>query len=178
MTPQNLGIDDKQLGHLIDGEYLVRAELSATDSTNKKQTLNYQITGLHPRACTTALRRLQLYENYENLLGFVKKSQYVESEQEISLELGHTLLPFDMLLVFNIPRIKQVGIYPFGFDRGFLRGLTGEIHVQEYRGRCLFHSTANWTGPHTGISETVFSLFASTLSRIAMGSLFRASMTP
>lgn len=141
----------------------------------KNQSLDYLIVGLHPNSCNTALPRLSLYEKYQDYLGFIKSSRYFEERKLIDLHLGHTLLPFEMGLRFKLPRLKDEGVTHIHFTEGFLKDLRAEIHVSSHKGRCLFISKARWSGPHTGIAPKIFSFFSTTLSRMAMEGLFRAS---
>jgi hypothetical protein len=102
-------------------------------------------------------------------------SEYNDQKKQIELLLDHALLPFPMGLKFIIPRIKKPGRYPFKFERGFLKGLTGFIWVENKKGRCLFAAQSTWRGPHTKIPNLVFDLFSTTLARAAMVKLFRIS---
>lgn len=143
----------------------------------KKQKLNFLVTGLHTKSCTFALRKLSQYENFKHYLSFVKKSTYDDTTQKIRLLLDSYLMPFPMILFFKLPRIKKPGRYPFSFNLGFLKGLTGEIHVSTYENKCLFHTQAKWVGPATKIPDILFEFFTSSLSKLAMGHLFRISKT-
>ncbi len=172
-------LSENQKKSVLKGVFYVQSKVDSTgENDNATQKLNYKIAGLHPKSCSIALRRLTLYENYHQILGFVEQSQYDEKEERISLVLGHTLLPFRMGLQFKIPRMKGPGRFPLTFDRGFLMGLVGQIEISEHLGRCAFYAEAAWEGPTTGIPDSVFSLFSTTLSRMAMESLFRASLNP
>lgn len=177
-TPKALGLDHRALLALENGEFLIKSEVESTSSEQKTQALNYKISGLHPRPCDIALRRLTLYEQYHEYLNFVTESRYDPNAQRIWLLLGHSLLPFNMSLEFQIPRMTGPGVYPIEFDKGFLMGLKGAIEISEHKNRCFFHAYATWNGPHSGINDSLFELFSSTLSRMAMSSLFRISMTP
>ena len=148
-----------------------------TSENEKKQSLDYFIAGLHPKNCRIALSKLSQYERFSEFLDFVEKSQYQEKQKRITLHLGHTLMPFDMMLDFQIPRIKKPGVYPFRFDKGFLNNLTGEISVSEHGGRCLFSTQARWKGPKTRIPDRVFGFFSQALGKNAMETLFRISLT-
>lgn len=172
---EDLPINDKVKKHIQKGEFHISSKIENTGENDKRQKLTYSIIGLHPSSCETALPRLSLYEKYEDYLGFILKSDYTEETQLIELLLGHAILPFKMGLRFQLPRLKGPGSYPFRFTQGFLSGLKGEIHVAKSDERCLFYSTADWQGPHTGISPGVFSFFSTTLSRMAMDGLFRAT---
>lgn len=150
---------------------------SKVESDEATQSLQYFIGGLHKKNCRVALSKLSQYERFSEFIDFVEKSSYDEKSQRITLYLGHLLLPFDMILDFEIPRIKKPGIYPFHFDKGFLKGLTGEISVSTHRNRCLFVSEARWKGPKSRIPDQVFSFFSQALGKNAMETLFRISLT-
>lgn len=183
-TFKDLQLSSRQKKALLNGDFIIDSTVKTLRARNEKkgdlgeQTLDYTIIGLHPRPCSIALRRLTLYENYHEYLSFVQESSYLLDEQRINLLLGHRLLPFDMGLNFILPKMEGPGVFPLLFDRGFLAGLSGAIEISEHDNRCLFYAHAAWQGPHSGIGDTLFSLFSTTLSRMAMSSLFRASMTP
>jgi len=147
------------------------------EKKEKKQELKFSVTGLHKKSCRFALRKLSQYEIYKNHIGFIKESRYLETKGRVDFLLSSLLLPFDMRLNFKIPRIKAPGTYPFLFDQGFLKNLKGLIHVTELKNQCLFHTTAKWSGPHSGISDTIFAFFSKALSELAMKNLFRISKT-
>ncbi len=159
---------------LFKEPYILSEVLSVSD---KEQKLNFTSAGLHKKKCSFALVKLSRYENFSQHINFIKKSSYDEASQKISLSLSHTLMPFDMGLNFKIARIKGPGNYPFRFERGFLKGLKGQIHVSEHQKRCLFYAVARWQGPDTGINDSVFSFFSQALGRMAFERLFRISET-
>ena len=148
---------------------------SRVKNLNKEQSLEFSIAGLHPKSCKYALKTLSLYEDYSHFLSFVKESHYNEQKSEIDFLLSHMLLPYDMRLIFTLARIKEAGTYPFTFDIGILRNLHGKINVINHKDRCLFYSTAQWQGPHTGFNSTVFEIFSQVLSKLSMEILFRIS---
>jgi hypothetical protein len=129
----------------------------------------------NPKSCSYALKTLSLYEDYSRFLSFVKESRYDEKKKEINFLLSNVLLPYDMRLVFNLPRITSPGAYPFTFNVGILKNLQGTINVIDQKGRCLFYSTADWRGPYTGFNPTLFELFSQVLSKLSMEILFRIS---
>lgn len=142
---------------------------------NTEQSLSFAIAGLHPRSCSYALKTLSLYEDYSRFLSFVKESKFDEQKKELNFLIAHTLMPYDMRLIFTLPRITAPGTYPFSFEIGLLKDLRGKIHVMEMGNRCLFYSTADWRGPTTGFNPFVFELFAKTLADLSMEILFRIS---
>jgi hypothetical protein len=168
--PYKKNIKEKILHGEIFSESRVRNQ-----KMNTEQNLQFSIAGLHPKSCAYALKTLSLYEDYSHFLSFVKKSSYNEQKKEIDFHLSHLLLPYDMRLVFTLPRINQPGSYPFIFDVGILKNLHGTINVINQNDHCLFYSTADWSGPHTGFSSTVFELFSQVLSKLSMQCLFRIS---
>jgi|GEM_PF-907216 len=143
------------------------------------QTLKFDISGLHKKSCARALGILSRYESFKNHIDFIKESRYDEQKKEVYFYLSHTLMPFDMSLSFKIPRITGPGAYPFSFEQGFLKNLSGTIYVAEAPGRsssnCLFFTTASWQGPYSKIPSPIFEMFSATLSRISMEKLFKIS---
>ena len=105
--------------------------------TEKEQQMMLFVSGIHPRNCTRAMRKLSLYENYSSYMDFIKSSQYNDVTQKISFTIDHALIPFPMVVGFKIPRITKEGRYPFTFDDGFLKDLKGTVIVKEV-GKCVF----------------------------------------
>ena len=143
----------------------------------KKQKLTFYIAGLHKKSCRFALKKLSHYESYNEHIGYIKRSKYDEKTQRVDFLLSSSLLPYNMTLNFKIPRIKSIGSYPFIFDKGFLRNLKGTIRAINYKKRCLFYTTANWEGDHSGIPNSIFAFFSKAMSQLAMENLFRISTT-
>lgn len=154
---------------------------SNTLGGQKNQSLKFSIAGLHPKNCSYAMKKLSLYENYYQFLDFVKESRYNESTREINFLLSHVLMPYDMRLIFKLERIKAPGVYPFSFDMGILKDLTGNIHVINHtdkgQSRCLFYTDASWKGPHTKIPDFILEGFSQALAKYSMERLFRLSST-
>ncbi len=166
--------------NILEGEIFSESRVKNINQTAKaikKQSLDFSIAGLHPKSCPYALKTLSLYEEYSHFLGFVKESEYDTQKKEINFLLSHMLLPYDMRLIFILPRITTTGNYPFKFEIGMLKNLHGNIHVINHNGRCLFYTTAQWIGPDTGFNATVFELFTQVLSKLSMEVLFRISKT-
>jgi hypothetical protein len=171
--PYKKNIQEKILAGEIFSESKVQ-NLNKNPGQND-QKLNFSIAGLHPKSCTYALKTLSLYEEYSHFLSFVKESHYDVQKKEINFLIAHPLLPYDMRLIFTLPRITAPGTYPFSFEIGILKNLHGKINVIEKGNRCLFYSTAEWMGPHTGFNPVIFELFSQALSKLSMEILFRIS---
>ena len=163
---------------IFEGSVFSESNVKSYKTDQKSmQELNFTIAGLHPKSCSYALKKLSLYESYYKFLDFVKESKFDEKKGEINFLLVHPLLPYDMRLMFNLPRITKEGVYPFTFDQGILKDLKGKIYVINYKERCLFFTKADWVGPHTGFPNILFEVFSQTLSKMGMERLFRISST-
>lgn len=182
MTLESLPLKKNLKEKILEGAVFSESKVSSSSANNQKyQELQFQIAGLHSKSCAYALKKLSLYESYHLFLNFVKESHYNEEKKEINFLLSHALLPYDMRLIFNLPRIVAPGSYPFSFDIGILKDLRGTIYVTEQKklgsGRCFFYTEASWKGPHTGFPDIIFELFSQTLSKFSMERLFRLSST-
>lgn len=167
---ENLKLKDSVRRAILKGDVYADSEVSDFQKNEfKGQHLKFVIAGLHPKSCRFALRKLSLYEEYPNYLDFVKKSQYDEKSKRLRFFMESRLLPFNMILDFSIPRIKKPGSYPFVFDKGFLKNLKGTINIYENEGKCLFYTTAKWSGPHSGINNTLFAFFFKGLGQTQHG---------
>lgn len=167
-------LSQKILKYLEKNTTHTKAIIQDTDA-GLKQKLDYEIMGLHKKKCQVALSRLSQYERYSEFLDVIKKSTYNDKSKYIYLHLSHSLMPFDMSLHFKLDRVETPGIYQFSFGTGFLRGLKGTIDISEYKNRCLFHTKAKWSGPHTKINSTIFSFFTKAVGIIAMKRLLKIS---
>lgn len=174
LKPENLPLKKNIREKIFEGQIFSETHVKNLNK-NTEQSLSFAIAGLHPKSCAYALRTLSLYEDYSRFLSFVKESKYNEQTKELNFLISHALMPYDMRLVFTLPRITTPGTYPFSFDIGLLKNLRGKIHVMESKNRCLFYSTADWRGPTTGFNPLVFELFAKTLADLSMEILFRIS---
>lgn len=146
-----------------------------TDKTGSTQTFKFSLAARHPKSCRFALKKLKRYEDYRQFIEMVTTSLYQEEKEDLYLELDPPIISDKLVLNFKIPRIERPGSYPFRFDRGFLNGLLGNIEVFEYKHRCIFSITANWTGKKTRYSDQILSLFAGTASELALNKLIRIS---
>lgn len=156
---------------ILSEEPFVNSEVKSFEK--KMQSLNISMAGMHKKKCIPALRKISLYENYQDFLTFIEKSSYDEKKERIILLISSSILPMKMVLDFKLPRIKKPGVYHFKFDKGFLKGLLGEIHVSRHNERCLFFVKGDWIGPDTGFPNLLLELFSSTLTKLGMEKLFR-----
>lgn len=177
-------ISENIRSEILKGHVYVDTQVESAKKIENKveleiQTLNFSIYGLHPQNCQLSLRKLSRYEQYQNYLNFVKKSEYNELTQKPTFLLSSSLLPFSMILSFKLPRITKPGSYPFSFDQGFLQGLTGTIEVNEEmvnkKARCFFKTHASWGGTKTSIPNSLFEFFVNTLAKMSMEKLFHIS---
>ena len=166
-------ISEGQIEDLSKGEVISTGKVDSPTST--EQQMNLFVSGIHPRNCTRAMRKLSLYENYHNYMDFIKTSTYDEKTKKFSFVIEHALLPYDMVVAFKIPRITKEGYYPFTFEDGFMKGLKGTVIVQEVGKFCLMGLKADWRGPESKIPNIVFGSFIQTVGRLGLEHLIRVS---
>ncbi|MBT3983155.1 MAG: hypothetical protein HOE90_17510 [Bacteriovoracaceae bacterium] len=170
-------VNKAQMEALHEGEIIVRS--SMTTLNEKTQSLDYQLSAMHPKSCIKAFRKLGMYESYSEFIGFVKKSEFNPKKNQLYLLFDHQLLPFPISLAFKIPRIKNDGDYPFVFERGMLPGLSGVVYITSQNSssgsKCLIQMAAKWQGKHTGVGALIFELFSKTLSKMGAEKLIRMS---
>lgn len=171
---RNKNISQSSIKNVEEGDVLAFSEVN--DHENKtKQSMAFYIAGLHPKNCSHALKKLSHYENYKNLIEFVKLSTYNEEKKEVFFYIDSKLLPTAMTLSFKIPRITEPGVYDFKFDSGIFNGLNGKIIAYEYKNKCLLYTDAYWIGKHTSFPNLVVEVFAQTLSRLGMEKMIRVT---
>lgn len=163
-------------GHLED---LLRGEVVSTGKVDSPSASEQQmflfVSGVHPRNCTRAMRKLSLYENYHNYMDFIKNSSYNEETKKFTFTIDHGLMPFPMHVGFKIPRITKAGHYPFTFEDGFLKDLKGTVIVHEVGKFCLLGLKTDWRGPKSKIPDLVFSTFVQTVGKLGLEHLIRVS---
>jgi hypothetical protein len=163
-----------QLTELFNGEVI--SEAKVTSPAEKEQQLMLFVSGFHPRSCERAMRKLSLYENYDQYIDFIKSSKYDEKQQKFSFKIEHLLLPFPMFVSFKIPRIREEGQYQFLFEHGILKGLVGRIRLKNFSGHCLMGLKTDWRGPETSIPNFVFGTFLQTVGKMGLEHLIRVSL--
>ncbi len=173
-TAPFFSLSEGQTEDLLEGEVISQGKVDSP--TEEIQQMMLFVSGIHPRNCTRAMRKLSLYENYHNYMDFIKKSSYDEKTQKFSFVVDHTLLPFPMVVGFKIPRITGQGHYPFTFEDGFLKDLKGTVIVQEVGKFCLLGLKADWKGPDSKIPDLVFSTFVQTVGKLGLEHLIRVSI--
>lgn len=146
---------------------------SNVSNNEKSQTMKFKVAAMHKRSCAPVLDKLSRYEDYSQYMDFVTKSKYLEKKQKVYFLLESPILPFKMSLSFKIPRIKKPGKYPFEFQHGIFKGLTGTIEVHQVLDECLFFTHANWIGKKTSIPNVIIEMFSETLTRKSFEKLFR-----
>jgi hypothetical protein len=144
--------------------------------TDKEQQMMLFVSGIHPRNCTRAMRKLSHYENYSSYMDFIKSSKYNDQTQKFTFTVDHALLPFPMVVGFKIPRITKEGHYPFTFDDGFLKDLKGTVIVKEVGKFCLLGLKTDWRGPESKIPNIVFGTFVETVGKLGLERLIRVSL--
>ena len=163
-----------QTEDLLKGEVISVGNV--TSPSDKEQQMMLFVSGVHPRNCVRAMRKLSLYENYTNYIDFIKKSSYDDKKEIVTFVMDHALLPFPMVLTFKIPRITKEGHYPFTFDHGFLKDLKGTIAVKEVGKFCLLTMKTDWRGPETKIPNVAFEAFIQTVGKLGLEHLIRVSL--
>jgi hypothetical protein len=163
-----------QIEDLLKGEVISTGKVDSP--TDKEQQMMLFVSGVHPRNCTRAMRKLSLYENYHNYMDFIKTSKYDEKTQKFTFTIDHALLPFPMVVGFKIERIRKAGIYPFTFEDGFLKGLQGRVIVQDVGKFCLLGLKTDWRGPDSKIPDVVFGTFVQTVGKLGLEHLIRVSI--
>lgn len=149
---------------------------NASSPTEKEQQMTMFVSGVHPRNCTRAMRKLSIYENYSSYMDFIKTSSYDEKTQKFSFTVDHALLPFPMVVAFKIARITKEGHYTFIFEDGFLKNLKGTVIVKEIGKFCLLGLKSDWRGPESKIPDVVFGTFVQTVGKLGLEHLIRVSI--
>ncbi|MGE3610932.1 MAG: hypothetical protein AB7I27_15180 [Bacteriovoracaceae bacterium] len=173
-TKPYFSLSDGQLNDLLKGEVI--SEGKAFSPSEKEQQMTLFVSGVHPRNCTRAMRKLSIYENYHQYMDFIKSSTYDDGSQKFSFTIDHSLLPFPMIVKFKIPRIRNAGSYPFTFEEGFLKGLKGTVFVSDVGKFCLLGMKVDWKGPESKIPNVVFGTFVQTVGKLGLEHLIRVSI--
>ncbi len=170
-------LNKRQKEKILSGDVYISSNMDTLKSNPPQQALDYFAAGKHKKSCRKALIKMSSYENYSSYIDFIKESSYNDETQELNFLFEHTLLPFPIRLKFKIERILGEGKYQYFFDTGFLKGLKGNIKVDQIKEdkRCLFQIDAKWIGPDTGIGDTIFEIFTTTLGKVGIKKIYRIS---
>ncbi len=173
----NIPLKESVKKSVLNGEIFSESNVKSYQNkqNQREQNLNFNILGFHPKSCNFAMKKLSRYQDYKKFVDFIKESDYDEKTGELNFLLSHSLLPYNMRLIFKLPRITGPGTYPYSFEIGILKGLKGSIQVLDFKNRCLFYTDAHWSGPHTGFPNIIFEFFSQVLAKKSMEILFRVS---
>ncbi len=171
--PSAKELSPTQIKYILDGKTI--ANSASNSPSENQQNLDFYISKLHPLKCESALLKLSTYEKYKTYIGVINESKYDDKKNEVYFLLKSPLLPYNMHLKFQIPRIKEVGLYPFVFKDGIFANLRGNILALNFNDKCLIYSQASWEGTHTKIPSFVIEVFSETLSKLTMEKIFRAT---
>ena len=178
MALANIPFSESVKKRVLEGEIISESKVTSNKTAEglEQQSMDFVMAGLHKKNCTFALRKLSQYENYKDYLSVVSASSYNQKTSRVSFTLTSPLLPIKQMgLDFVLPRITAPGIYPFEFDRGFLKNLHGEIHVSMHMSQCFFFTKAHWSGPHSGFPDMVLEFFSQALPKLSMERMFQVS---
>lgn len=163
-----------QMEEVLKGEVVSIGDVETPN--DKEQTMMVFVAGMHPKNCTKTMRKLSLYENYNQYMDFIKESRYDETSQKFSFTVDHALLPFPMIVGFKIPRITKEGHYNFIFENGFLKDLKGTVIVKDIGKYCLLGLKTDWRGQKTKIPNIIFETFVQTVGKLGLEHLIRVSL--
>lgn len=169
-----LPLNKTQKNRVLAKKVVINSEVETVEN-GKKQSLSFYIVGKHKRSCRFALKKLKRFELYKDFIGIIKSSTYNQSTRDLSITMIPPIIPGKLSLNFKIDRITGKGVYPFTFEKGFLRGLKGEVHVSEHKHRCLFYIRSKWKGTKTRFPDRIIELLSTTVGQLAMEKLFRIS---
>jgi hypothetical protein len=165
---------EREIKELLSGEVISQGKVD--NPTPSEQQLMLFSSGIHPKSCSRAMRKLSLYENYHQYMDFIKESSYDEKTQIFAFTIDHILLPFPMLVKFKMPRIKQEGYYFFVFENGFLKDLKGTVIVKKIGSHCFLGLKTDWRGAETKLPNIVFGTFLQTVGKLGLEHLIRVSL--
>jgi len=172
-------INEKILNLIKDNKPYATSDVDSYEKNEiDYQTLKLSGAAYHQQSCVNVFKVLGNYENYYQMISFIKKSIYREKTQRVFFLLSHFLLPFDMIMDFIIPRIKKEGQYEFIFDRGFLKNLKGEINVEDLNDnkyRCFISLEINWDGKESPFPDFIFQYFSKVLLKKSISNLWMKS---
>ena len=140
-----------------------------------EQVFEHFSTGFHSKTCSKSLRKLAMYEEYKNMISFIKTSTYNKKRKLLTLKADHFLLPFPMIVDVIVGELNGPGVYPFRFPTGMFKGLKGKltIHQNVDKKRCLYFVRTYWKGPQSRIPNKILEFFSSALTKKGAEVMFR-----
>ena len=161
---------DRSIEYLHEGEILADADVESED---KRQEFKMQVAALHPKPCRKILRKLAMFEKFEDWISFIRSSKYNDKNRLWTIRANHTLLPYPMLVHIIVDRPTKPGKYPFVFPTGMFTGLEGHFIIKKHKNKCAFYATSYWQGKHTNLPNFVIELFSETLTKLGGEIVFR-----
>jgi hypothetical protein len=147
--------------------------VSDVESESGMQTFDLKAAALHTKKCRKVLRKLSRLENYQEWIGFIKSSTYLQKSNLFTLKADHPLLPYPMIVHIIVERPTKKGRYPFTFPTGLFTGLEGYFEISEFNNRCFFYAESHWKGKKTKLPDFIIEIFSETLSKVGGELLMR-----
>lgn len=158
---------------LLNENVLAKSEVSSKD---KVQKFKMQAIAFHPKKCRKVIKKLARFENYPDMIDFIKSTTYHEKNHFLTVKADHTLLPFPMIVHIVMKRPDKEGVYKFKFPTGIFKGLSGTFTIKEVANKCSVYAESFWQGQTTKIPNLVIEIFSETLTKIAVQTLIRKTM--
>lgn len=157
-------------------EYIEKGEIivdAIVDTKNNQQEFKMYVAAMHTKSCHRILKKLAMFENFEDWISFIKSSKYDDKNRLWTIKADHTLLPYPMLVHIIVDRPTKTGHYPFIFPTGMFTGLKGHFIIKKHKNKCAFYATSYWKGKDTGLPDFIIELFSETLTKIGGEVVFR-----
>jgi len=164
-------VTNKSIEYIKAGEIIV--DSSVDNHKGNLQSFEMHVAAMHKKSCTKAIRKLFMYENYDDWVSFIKSSTYIKKNKLLTIKANHILLPFPMVVHIIVDRPKTPGIYHFSFPTGIFKGLIGKFIIIDHNSSCAFYAESHWKGKKTKIPNFVVELFSETLTKLGGELLFR-----
>jgi hypothetical protein len=164
-------ITNKSIEYIKAGKIIV--ESTVDSHKGNLQSFDMNVAAMHKKSCAKVIRKLSMYENYDEWISFVKSSTYLEKNRLLTIKADHTLLPYPMVVHIIVDRPKKPGVYKFSFPTGMFAGLTGKFIIKKHGSSCAFYAQSHWNGKETKIPNFIIELFSETLTKLGGELLFR-----
>lgn len=159
------------LKYLTRGKILSNSDVS--DASESQQKMWTKVAGLHSKKCKPVVDKLSKFEKYHEYMGFVDKSTYKDNIFHIELKVS--LIPVTFQADIKIDRFTKPGIYPFSMNAGFLKGMVGELLIEEKNDRCFVYGRVDWTGKNLGFANFLLENGFLAMGKSGLESLFTLS---